>query len=798
MLHHYLLTAYRSFRRNRLYALLNILGLTIGITCSLTIFLYVFDELSYDSQHDKNIYRLNAAYHLPNNGGLEQYAMAGPAIANILPGEFPEIEQVVRVRRLQDIVVEKPGGDERLYETFFTADSNIFKVFHIPLIAGNPDHAINDLYTVAITESAAKKYFNTTDVIGRVLRLPLDTVALTINAVMADYPSNTQIKFDLIISMETYRALHPFDITNWWSYAFNTYLKLVPGSDVKALEEKIRFISRRHIAIQEDNSGYRQEYSLMPFSEIHLRSSLRSELEPNSRATYVYIFLVVGIFLLVIACINFMNLSTARSALRAKEIGLRKVAGAHRFQLIAQFLGESFLMTVIAVALSVAGVYFLLPLVNDFAGKSMTLFTNAYFWAGLGGITLFVGLLAGSYPSLFLSALQPAETLHGTFKGSGHGNTLRKSLVVFQFAISIFLISGTLIITKHLSYIRNVDLGFTAERMVIIPTRQGHNAVTEFTVLKNQLLNDASVKAASLSSRVPGKEMSNNVVRIGWDQDAAWSDMRYLAVDFDFIETYGLELVAGRMFRQESPSDENEAFLINESGMRRLGVTEPAEAIGMKLRWQDRQGYVVGVLKDFHFMSANVAIEPFIMVMHKPWTVSYLTLRVNSANLPETIGRIRSSFQELLPERIFEYSFLDEEFDRQYKSEDRFMSIFSAFAITAIAIASLGLYGLALFMAELRIREIGIRKVLGASEQGLALLMTKDFLKLVVISFTVSIPFSYWAMSQWLKTFPYKENIDVSLFAWAGVAAVTIALLTVGYQAISSARANPVKAINNR
>jgi putative ABC transport system permease protein len=797
MLYHYLLTAYRSFRRNRLYALINILGLTIGITCSLTIFLYVFDELSYDSKHDKNIYRLNAGYHLPNNGGFEEYAVAGLPVGEVLLKDFPEIEQMVRLRRLVDVVVEKPNSDERIYETFFAADSNVFKVFNLPLVSGNIDNAIDDLYTVAVTERAAMKYFNTTDVVGRSLRLPVDSVDLRITAVLENYPSNTQTKFDLIVSLETYRAMNSSPMDSWWSFAFQIYLKLVPNADPAGLAEKIKFISRKYIADQEDGSGYRQQYSLIPFSDIHLKSNLRSELEPNSKAAYVYIFLIIGVFILVIACINFMNLSTARSALRAREVGMRKVAGAHRIQLIAQFLGEAALLTFIAVALSVIGVYLLLPVVNDFAGKSLTMHSNLFFWESLVGITLFVSLLAGSYPSFFLSAFNPATTLRGTFKGSARGNGLRRTLVVFQFAISIFLIAGTLIITKHLSYIRNVDLGFTPERLLVIPTRQGHNALTDFTVLKNQLLNDANITAATLSSRVPGKEMNNNVVRIGWDDNATWSDMRYLAVDHDFIQTYDLELIAGRSFDEKFPSDENEAFLINESGLRRLGVTDPQAAIGLKLKWQDRRGVLIGVLKDFHFMSANVAIEPFLFVMHKPWSVSYLSLRVNSDHLPETISRIKSLFETVMPDRIFEYSFLDEEFDRQYKSEDRFMSIFSAFAITAIAIACLGLYGLTLFMAELRIREIGIRKVLGASERSLTLLMTRDFLRLVLVSFVIAIPFAYWAMTRWLGSFPYREKLDVTLFVWAGLLAIVIALLTVGYQAISSARANPVKAINN-
>jgi putative ABC transport system permease protein len=797
MIRHYLLIAFRSFNKNKAYSLLNTFGLALGVTCALIIFLYVHDELTYDRHHEngENIYRLNAAYHLPNNGGFEQYAAAGPMVGEVVAKDFPEVEQVVRLRRMPDVVVAKPDTDERSYELFFAADSNVFKVFTLPFVLGNPEQALLDINTVVLTQSMARKYFNREDVVGERLRLPEDSIDLKITGVMQDYPVNTHLKFDFVISLETYRTARHVFMQNWWNYSFQTYLQLVPQAHVAGLEEKVKFISRQYIKDQEDGSGYRQEYSLTHFPKIHLYSNLRTEIEPNAKASYVYIFLVIGIFVLVIACINFMNLATARSAMRAKEIGLRKVAGALRPQLVGQFLGEAFMMTLLAVTVAVIALLLLLPGVNEFSGKNLTLFSGSFFWLALAGITLFVALLAGTYPAIFLSAFRPVETLKGNFRNSAKGNGLRKALVVFQFSISIFLIAGTLIVMNHLGYIRAIDLGFIKERIVFIPTHLMPNAARDYKIVKDEFLKISGVESATLSSRVPGKELGNNVVRLGWDEGAAWSDMRFLAVDPDFVETYHLELVEGRSFNEDFPSDENEAFLVNEAGVRRLGFASAKEAIGQKLKWQDRNGYVVGVLKDFHFMSANVAIEPFLMVMNKPWSVGYLSVKLSSENLIDKIGQMKEVFQKILPGRIFEYTFLDADFDKQYKSEDGFMTLVSFFAVIAILIACLGLYGLALFMAELRYKEVGIRKVLGASENSLLVLLTSDFLKLVAIAFVVASPVAYWALDQWLNTFPYREKINPLVMGAAGLSALIIALLTVSYQAVKASRVNPVKSI---
>lgn len=799
MLKNYFLVALRSFKKNRAFSLLNTLGLTIGITCAIIVYLFVFDEFTYDSNHSnrENIYRLNSSYHLPNNGGFEEYAVAGPLVAEVLVNDFPEIKQSVRFHPIKDVVLQMPGADEVVYENVIAADSNVFQLFTFPFIAGDPRTALVEPQSIVLSEEKALKYFGKVEIVGETLYSPEDSMVYKVTGVIANHPQNTHLKFDILISFETLKSLG-YHLQSWWSYQFYTYLELEEAVDVEALNEKIKLISRNYIANQEDESGYYQEYALVPLTSIHLYSNLREEIEPNSKASYVYIFIIIGVFILVIACINFMNLATARAALRAKEIGLRKVSGAFRGQLIGQFLSESVLLTLFAMVLSVVLAYLLLPMVNQFTGKQLLLSGNVEAWFTILLITLFVGILAGSYPSIFLSALRPTETLKGNFRTGAKGNALRKSLVIFQFAISIILISGTLIVYSHLNYIRSIDLGFQKDRVVILPTRMAEGAFQNFTVLKHNLQSLSAISDVTLSSVVPGIEMGNNVVRIGWDEGAPWSDMRFITADENFATLYQIEMVDGRFFSEAYPSDVTQAFVLNESGARRLGFATAQEAIGKPLKWQDRKGRVIGVVKDFHFMSANVSIEPFIFVMNADWSVGYLSAKVASGNFSQTIEQVRKEFRKVMPNKLFEFSFLDSDFDQQFKSEEKFMSIFSICAGIAIVIACLGLYGLAMFMSELKNKEIGIRKVLGASVPSLIGLFIREFSLLVLIAFMIAVPIAYVVMLQWLSSFPYREEINPVLFVAGGLIAIIIAVLTVGYQSIKAASVNPVDSLSNQ
>jgi len=799
MVKSYLKIALRSLLRQKVYAFLNIFGLTVGITCSLLIFLYVQDELTYDQHHSKadNIVRASIEYFLPNDGGSEMWAGISPVVAQYMVKDYPEVVSSVRFLKRTNQVVEKPGSNQRLYQDITWADSNVFELFDYPLLAGDAATALKEPYTVVLTRAAAIKYFGSEDVVGESLKFPDQDAQLKVTGVLADIPFNTHLKFELLGSMETLRVTNGIG-NSWWGFGTHTYLEVVPGTDVKALEDKLRRISANYILQQETGSGYRQEYMLIPFKDIHLKSSLRAEYETNGNQAYVYIFSFVGVFILVIACINFMNLATARSVNRAKEVGVRKVVGAFRKHLIAQFLSESIFMAFVSLVLSIGLILLSLPFLNEFTGKAMVFdpIGNMPLGLMLLGITFFVGVLSGSYPAFVLSAFKPTQTLKGSFKTSAKGTFLRKGLVVVQFLISISLIIATLIVFDQLNYMRNLELGFEKERMIYIPSRFGAGTAENFPVLKDRLEQFPEISAVSLSSRVPGKEMANNVVRLGWDQNADWNDMRFITADYDFIDTYNLELVAGRGFSEEFGTDLNEGFILNEAGVNRLGFASAEEAIGKQLAWRRRQGRVIGVLKDFYFMSVQNAIEPFIMPMQQG-AAGYLSAKVETANFDQVIKRIEEAYEEIMPGRIFEYSFLNQEFDQQYKAEESFSSVFTFFAIVAILIACLGLYGLAAYTAQQKVKEIGIRKVLGATERGMVILLSKDFVKLVTASFIISAPLTYYLMNNWLKEFAERVNIGATIFLMAAGISLTIAILTVSYQSIKAAIANPITSLRH-
>ncbi|MEM8567313.1 MAG: ABC transporter permease [Bacteroidota bacterium] len=798
MLKNYLKIAARSIVKNKVYSALNIFGLAVGLTCSIIIFLFVYDETSFDKFHvkSKNLYRLACTYYLPNNAGSEINASMGPVVGGRLVADYPEVLQQVRIQIESAKIVEKPGSGDRFFERLYLADSNFFQLFTFPLAQGNPSTALTKPFTMVISKNAAMKYFNSTDVIGRSLFLPEDSVEYKITGILEDLPSNSHLQFDFLASLQTKYAMEAY-MSGWWNFNTYTYLEIVENTDITALTDKAKFISRNYIADQEDGSGYRQEYFFQSVEDIHLYSDLRYEISENSKASYVYIFMVVGIFILVIACINFMNLATARSAMRAKEVGLRKVVGAYRKQLIVQFLSESIIITLIALLISVIATIMGLEAINDFTGKQLSLspVENPYVLIFLLGVSLFVGLFSGSYPALFLSSFRPVTTLKGNFKSSHKSNALRKFLVVFQFTISVVLITGTVVVFNQLNFMRNKDLGFEKDRTIIIPTKFVNNALRDFTQLQDRLKDYTQIKGAALSSRVPGRELANNVVRLGWDDEAEWSDMRYLAVDYDFIESYALKFVKGRGFEEQYGTDENEAFILNQSGMRRLGWNDPEEAIGKQLRWQNRRGYVIGVVEDFHFMSVNRAIDPFIMVMNGQRTPGYLSVKIQAEQYAEALDIIEAEYREIMPNGIFEYEFLDQDYDKQYQADQKFMTVFTFFTAIAILVACLGLYGLASFTAELRVKEIGIRKVLGASVNQLIVLISAEFSKLVLLAILVSIPLAYLGLTVWLDAFPYKTVLSWWIFGMSGAMALVIAWLTISSQSIKAALINPVDSI---
>lgn len=790
MLNNYLKVLWRNATRNTSYFFINVMGLTLGLVCALSIFLYVHDELTFDSHHLRadEIYRLNTGWLSTNDGSTSTYATAGYTPGEMLRTEFPEVSELTRLRYSWEARFHKPGQDEYIVESMYAAEPNVFNLFTVKFIEGSPNTALPDVNSIILSRKTALKYFNRTNVLGETMtRYTNDTIDYKVTAVIEDYPDNTQLRFDMIIKLNP-----PANATSeWFEFPYMTFFTLHPQADVVQLENKVIEHSKQYVSSIEKELGFRHLISFTPYNRIHLHSHLAGE--NNPQASQVYVFLSIGLFVLVMACINFINLSTARSVRRSKEIGIRKVTGAVKSQLVRQFMGEAFVVTMFSVLLAITAVYILLPVLNSFSGKNLQLSGNIFFWELIVLTTIAVTLLAGGYPAFVLASFRPAETLKTSLRNAGSGSMLRKGLVIFQFGVSISLIAGTVIAMNHLRYLRAKTLGFDKEHVIVV---NGANKNT-----KDQLLSIPGVEKTSLSARVPGGRVGGRTIYNGWDLSDPMIVIGQIVVDYDYIDLYGLELLAGRGFSEDFPSDEKEAFIVNEAAMYKLGYETPEAAIGGELwldgDWDGKKGRIIGVLKDFHFNAANAPIEPFSMFLH-PNATRFLSVKLDqsaSTDLSGILSRIEETYHATVPNRPFSYSFLDQDFDKLYKSEDRFMTIFSIFASVGILIGCLGLYGLAAFMAEQRMKEVGIRKVLGATGATILVLLTRDFMKLVLISFVFALPAAYYGMNEWLASYPYREEINPMVFLVTGIVVVTIAAVSVGYQAVRASRTNPVQSL---
>jgi putative ABC transport system permease protein len=786
MLKNYIKIIFRTAKRNKGYTTINMLGLTLGITCALAIFLYVYDEFTYDHNHinANKIYRINGGWKSMTDGSSNTYPQIGYIVGEYFKKDFPEIDQMVRITA-SSMNIEKPGTSEQIAEQVFKVDPNIFNVFTFPLIEGANSNLLPDNNSMVITRKTAIKYFGRESVVGETLHwIGQDTVDLKITGVMKDYPDNTHLKFDVLVRLRENENQRP----DWFEFRFQTFFTLKPNVNIQSIESRVKLFTKSYVSDYEKEIGFMQEFSITPFSKIHLHSKLTGE--NNSEASYVYIFLIIGVFILLMACINFVNLATARSMKRAKEIGVRKVSGALKNQLVGQFLGEAFLITLLATTISVVAVYFILPTVNIYSGKNLVILNNPVYWAMVLVILTMVTIMSGSYPSFILSAFKPSETLKGTFRTSKKGNYLRQGLVIFQFVISVSLIASTLIIMNHLNFLRSKELGFNKDQVLLI------KHATDAT--KEQLLNISSIKQTSFSNKVPGMGGSGRTIFNGWNKNDPQVVMDQVVVDYDYIDLYNLKILEGRGFSRDIPSDRSEAFIINETALSKLGYKTAKEAIGRELwldeDWDGKKGRIIGVLKDFHYNGVNSIIQPFAMFMH-PTAKRMLSVKLSSSNFPDILKQVEEVYKATVPNQTFEFSFLDQDFDRQYQGEDRFMNIFSFFASIGIAIGCLGLYGLAMFMAEQRTKEVGIRKVLGATGGSILTLLSSNFLKLVAVSFIIAIPIAYYSMEKWLSKFPYREKIDPILFVITAGAVLAITILTVSYQAIRAAMTNPVKSL---
>jgi len=807
MIKNYLKVALRNLWKSRGFTAINIVGLAAGLGVCLLIVLYVADELSYDKHYKyaDRIYRLDADIYL-NNTQFTSATSPKPMAPQLLK-DFPQVIQMVRISYFNspaDIMIRKGNTWVQDHHLAF-ADSTFFQVFTLPMITGDPNTALNEPKSIVIDQSAAKRYFNSTDVLGKTLELDDKTVC-KVTGVMQDMPTQSSFHFSFI------RPLHDSwsgDDQQWINNAAQSFILVRPGTDRAKLQKDVDVTANTYVGralesqLHLDAKSMKQQgsyfrYHLMPLADIHLHSNKSWEFEANGNSSYIYIFSFIAILILVIACVNFMNLSTARSANRAKEVGIRKVAGSTREDLIIQFLTESLLVTLFSMLLALGLALILLPMFNNLSGKELdaTILFTPRFIAVLAALALLVGCVAGSYPAFYLSSFQPIRVLKGPVSTGFKTSWLRSSLVVFQFFISIGLIIGTLVIYRQLNYIRNREIGFDRDQVLVIHnTGSLGDAITTF---RKELPQLSGVAGATLASDLPTQ--GNGYNQTGWSRTASMDARSVLVVtdldiDENYVPTLGMKVVKGRNFSQKFPTDSS-GILVNEAVVRLLGWKDPLTQKLYGFRGENVVPFhVVGILKDFNYNSMREKVGPVVLRLRD--NRNTMAVRLTPGDMYSKVRLIESKWKELFPGMPFSYTFMDNDFDKLYRAEARTGSVFITFAVFAILIACLGLFGLVTYAAEQRTREIGIRKVLGASTGGLMTLLSKDFLKLVLIASLIAFPIAWWAMNNWLESFAYRIGISWWIFIVAGGSAILIALVTVSIQTIRAAVANPVKSLRS-
>ena len=808
MIKNYFNVALRSLRKHRFYSIINILGLSIGLTCVLMITLYVVDELSYDNfQSDVDrIYRMDFIGNI--NGSEFNTALASPPTAQVMEEEYPEVVDATRLRGSGNWLIKKKNTEINFKEDdAIYADPNFFTFFDIKLLKGNPETCLKRPKTLVISESLSKKVFGEENPVGKTVVLD-NSVDYEVTGVYEDMPSNMHFHFDMMLSLVS-RTDAKSKV--WLSFNFNTYLKLSPGADADSLEAKFPALVKKYIGPDVENfmgqsmeeffdSGNKAGFSLFPMKDIHLHSDKLGELESNGDIKYVVIFSAIAIFILILACINFMNLATARSAGRAKEVGIRKVMGAYKTQLINQFLTEAFLITLLSILISLAITFFAIPYFNELANKELevTSIVTPRFIAISVALLLIVSLLAGSYPAFYLSKFRPVEVLKGKLNLGMKSGSIRSLLVVIQFSVSIIMIIGTMIVFNQLRFIQNKKLGYNKDHIIML-----HDAWLldqDLNAFKNEALRDSRVLNGTIASFLPVKTTNNN--NVWFKGKSTGSGESYVLhnynIDYDYIETLGMSIKIGRNFSRDFPSDSS-GILLNEAAVQYFGLEDPVGAYlstygGSQQNPASVPYKIIGVIENFHFLTMKESIEPLIFKLGS--SRSYISFKISGEDVPATVDYLRTTWDEFAPGQPFEYSFLDERFNQLFENEQRIGSIFSVFAVLAIFIACLGLYGLAAFTAEQKTKEIGIRKVLGASIVQIISLISWEFLKLVGIAIVVGSVIAYFSMKEWLNDFAYRININNPLiFIIAGAMAIVIAWLTMSSQSYKAARTNPVNAL---
>ncbi|HET6996726.1 MAG TPA: ABC transporter permease [Chitinophagaceae bacterium] len=813
MIKNYLKVAWRNLMKNKVFSFINVFGLSIGLTCCMLITLYIHHELSYDSYH-KNI---NELYQLGTTfvkQGKEERTPNTPApMAQEMKHEFPEIRQATRIMVLfaEDKTLLQYKEDNSPLRSFYEekgymADSTFFRMFSYDFIEGNGATSLDKPNTVVLSEEIAEKFFGHETALNRIIRISSNTNGDTnfvVTGVFRPKKKPSQIDARFFISVrggyiEQFVSQQTDMVGN---NMFQTFFLLQPGASAKNLESKFPAFVNKYIGDGLRKSGFFKKQFLIPVRDIHLKAGMPVDISAVGSLTYLYILASIAVFTLIIACINFMNLSTARSSKRSAEVGVRKVLGAEKNSLVRQFLGESVLLSMIAFVLALVFTQVLLPGFAAISGKDLS-FSFEQHKVLLGGffvLAIVTGLLAGSYPAFYLSSFQPVKVLKGRISNSLAAISLRKVLVVFQFVISVVLIVASVIINNQMKYMRTKDLGFAKDQQIVIPLRSA-NAKNIYTSLKDEIRNNSQVKGTGATMFYPGIPNPSDFGL--YMEGKTVNDAQIVhsnTIDESLLQTLDIKPIAGRLFSEQFPADTNNRMVMNEAAIRKIGFASPEKAVGHQVHFDWRgETYsftIVGVVKDFHFQDLHVPIEPYCFQLNNRSFYNYLIVHAKAADVSPLLKSIEASWDKFNPNEPFEYRFLDEDFQKNYQAENRLSAIVGYFTVIAILISCLGLFGLATFSAEQRTKEIGIRKVLGASVGNIIGLLSKEFLKLVMIAVVIASPVAWWAMNKWLQDFAYKANIGWVVFAATAGIALFIALFTISFQAIKAAIANPVKSL---
>lgn len=809
MITNYLKIAFRNLMKYKFISFINLFGLTVGLACCLLIVTYIVHEVSYDTQHPKadRTYRVTRQFKESDGKIWLHLGTIAPPFGPLLSNDFPEIEKLTRL--LQFGPTPSKYNDKVFNETdIYVADENIFDVFAINVTKGNAKNALSNPYTVMLSEEKARKYFGEEDPMDKTIRI-FDQYNLKVTGVYKEMPSNMHFHAGMLISFPSLKDSSMYGEenlrTNWGNNAFFTYVVLPDRYNAKQMESRLpAFLDKNMPSNPKTKTKASQGTALLlqKLTDIHLRSHLDYEAEENGDIKRVYIFSAIALFIMLIACINYMNLSTARSALRSREIGIRKVAGAQRKEIIFQFLGESVLVSVIAMALALLICWFALPFLNRLSGLHLSMFqlNHPAIIIGILLVPFFVGVISGLYPALFMSSFKPVKVLKGLFRVKQSAFSFRQVLVVTQFSISIILIICTVVVFQQLGYMQQKSLGYDRDHIVTIPYNGALNP--QFEAFRTELLQNSLVKDAGRSSRIPTGRLLDALdasIPMGDSSRVVNADLKMVTIDYDFIGTYNIKLKAGRNFSREFGTD-TLSFILNEAAVAAIGWKSPAEAIGSPFNYgSTRGGKVIGVINDIHFESLHQSITPLVFIMPNPQYGGFnsLSIKLSGNDMAAAMAHIEKTWKKFLPNAPFDYAYLDENFNNLYKAERVQGSLFTIFSCIAIFIACLGLFGLSAFTITQRIKEIGIRKVLGAETSSIVTLLSKDFLKLVLIAAPIAFIVAGYAMNQWLQDFAYRTSLSWWVFLLAAILAAIVALVTISFQAIKAALANPVKSLRS-